>query len=275
MRLCVWNSSGVTKRSMAACFRVGCRYWPMVRKSTSSGAEIVHHRQHFVARLAEPDHDAGLGEKPRVERLGAREQIERVAIVGAGADTPVERRHGLDIVVEHVRCRLRHTIRPRPPCAKSQGSTLRCWSSGMPAGWREWSRRNGRHRRRRDRRDRPRSPPHGRGRARRPPEPTRNGSVSSSAPGLPVRTLQKAHARVQVSPMIMKVAWRLPQHSPIFGQAASSHTVTRRCARRISRVASKSCAPGALTRIQGGFGRTGVSGSRAFSGWRGRADTSA
>src|SRR4029077_10399215 len=39
------------------------------------GAEIVHHRQHVVARLAEPDHDAGLGEKPRVERLGAREQI--------------------------------------------------------------------------------------------------------------------------------------------------------------------------------------------------------
>ena len=29
-------------------------------------------------------------------------------------------------------------------------------------------------------------------------------------------------------------------------------------------------APGALRRIQAGLGRTGVSGSRAFSGWRGR-----
>jgi hypothetical protein len=41
--------------------------------------------------------------------------------------------------------------------------------------------------------------------------------------------------------------------------------------RNVARVASNACAPGALTRIQGGFGITGVSGSRAFSGWRGRA----
>ena len=42
---------------------------------------------------------------------------------------------------------------------------------------------------------------------------------------MPVRTLQKAQARVHVSPMIMNVAWRLLQHSPMFGQPASSHTV--------------------------------------------------
>ena len=40
-------------------------------------------------------------------------------------------------------------------------------------------------------------------------------------------TLQKAQARVQVSPMIMKVACFFSQHSPIFGQPASSQTVTR------------------------------------------------
>src|SRR5919106_3171628 len=68
----------------------------------------------------------------------------------------------------------------------------------------------------------------------------------------------------------MKVVWRLAQHSPILGQAASSQTVVRRCLRKTPRVASKACAPGALTRIHGGLGRTGVSGSRAFSGWRGR-----
>ena len=44
---------------------------------------------------------------------------------------------------------------------------------------------------------------------------------------MPVRTLQKAQARVQVSPMIMKVACFFDQHSPMFGQPASSHTVTR------------------------------------------------
>ena len=102
-----------------------------------------------------------------------------------------------------------------------------------------------------------------------PPDPRR--LAGSSAPGLPVRTLQKAQALVQVSPRIITVACRLPQHSPIFGQAASSQTVLRRCVRKVARVSSKACAPGAFTRIQAGFGRTGVSGSRAFSGWRGRA----
>ena len=60
---------------------------------------------------------------------------------------------------------------------------------------------------------------------------TRSGSAASSAPGRPVFTLQKAQARVQVSPMIIMVAWRFSQHSPIFGQPASSQTVCRRCSR--------------------------------------------
>ena len=71
----------------------------------------------------------------------------------------------------------------------------------------------------------------------------------------------------------MKVAWRFSQHSPIFGHAASSQTVVRRRCRKTPRVPSKLGAAGALTLIQGGLGRTGVSGSRAFSGWRGRAVT--
>ncbi len=40
---------------------------------------------------------------------------------------------------------------------------------------------------------------------------------ASSGPGIPVRTLQKAQARVQVSPMIIMVACACSQHSPIFG----------------------------------------------------------
>ena len=52
---------------------------------------------------------------------------------------------------------------------------------------------------------------------------------------MPVLTLQKAQARVQVSPRIITVACFLVQHSPMFGQAASSHTVLR-LRRRISRL---------------------------------------
>ena len=65
---------------------------------------------------------------------------------------------------------------------------------------------------------------------------TRWGSVGSSASGSPVLTLQKAQARVQVSPMIIMVAWRTDQHSPMLGQAASSHTVVRPCALTMPRV---------------------------------------
>ena len=60
---------------------------------------------------------------------------------------------------------------------------------------------------------------------------TCSGSASSSAPGSPVFTLQKAQARVQVSPMIIMVAWRFSQHSPMLGQPASSQTVCRPCSR--------------------------------------------
>jgi len=67
---------------------------------------------------------------------------------------------------------------------------------------------------------------------------TCSGSSASSAPGMPVLTLQKAQARVQVSPMIMKVACFLSQHSPMFGQPASSHTVTRPFSLTILRVSA-------------------------------------
>ena len=45
--------------------------------------------------------------------------------------------------------------------------------------------------------------------------------------GFPVLTLQKAHALVQVSPIIIKVACFLLQHSEIFGQLASWQTVCK------------------------------------------------
>ena len=85
-------------------------------------------------------------------------------------------------------------------------------------------------------------------------------AVRPAAAGRPVRTLQKAQARVQVSPMIIMVAWRFSQHSPMLGQPASSQTVCRPFSRTISRVRAYSGEPAARTRIQAGLGRTAVSG---------------
>jgi hypothetical protein len=84
--------------------------------------------------------------------------------------------------------------------------------------------------------------------------------------GLPVDTLQNAQARVQISPMIMKVACFLSQHSPMLGQPASSHTVTSLCSFTMARVSVYPFETGALTLIQLGFFRTSSSGLCAFSG---------
>ena len=54
---------------------------------------------------------------------------------------------------------------------------------------------------------------------------TRRGSSASSGSGLPVAIWQKSHRRVHWSPPIRKVASRSSQHSKMFGQPASSHTV--------------------------------------------------
>jgi hypothetical protein len=94
------------------------------------------------------------------------------------------------------------------------------------------------------------------------------GSSASSGPGRPVRTLQKAQARVHVSPMIMKVACFFVQHSPMLGQPASSQTVTSLFSRTMRLVSAHSAEPGAFTRIQAGLLCMGVSGRLAFSGWR-------
>ena len=83
---------------------------------------------------------------------------------------------------------------------------------------------------------------------------------------MPVRTLQKAQARVQVSPRIMKEACFFDQHSPMFGQPASSQTVTSLFSRTMSRVSAQAGEPGARTRIQSGLRSTGWSGRCAFSG---------
>ena len=56
-------------------------------------------------------------------------------------------------------------------------------------------------------------------------------------------TLQKAQARVQISPMIMKVACFLSQHSPMLGQRASSQTVASLCSRTIAALRRSPASP--------------------------------
>jgi len=75
--------------------------------------------------------------------------------------------------------------------------------------------------------------------------------------------VQKAQARVQTEPRIITVAWPLAQHSPMLGQAASSHTVLSRCVRISFRVVLYSGEVGALTRSQRGLGSRSL---RDFSG---------
>ena len=87
---------------------------------------------------------------------------------------------------------------------------------------------------------------------------TRSGSLGSSGAGRPVATLQKAQARVQTSPMIMKVACFCSQHSPMLGQAASWQTVERPLPSSSALVSRQSAEPGALTLIHAGLRRHGV-----------------
>ena len=64
---------------------------------------------------------------------------------------------------------------------------------------------------------------------------TRRGSSRSVVGGRPVSMAQKPQFRVQTLPRTMKVAVPSAQHSPWFGQRASSQTVCSDSA-RISRL---------------------------------------
>ena len=71
-------------------------------------AQIVHHLQHFVALLAKPDHDAGFGEDRRIDFLDPLQQPDRMEIARARPHVEIARRHGFQIVVEHVGLRRHH-----------------------------------------------------------------------------------------------------------------------------------------------------------------------
>src|SRR3546814_6515419 len=86
-----------------------------------------------------------------------------------------------------------------------------------------------------------------------------SGSVASGGLGRPWATSQNEQRRVQTSPRIMKVAVPWPRHSWMFGQLASSHTVTRRLARSFSLSLATELPDGIRTRIHEGLRNTGAS----------------
>src|SRR5471030_1840225 len=79
------------------------------------------------------------------------------------------------------------------------------------------------------------------------------GSLTSSGFGRPWPTSQNGQRRVQMSPMIMKVAVPPEKHSPRFGQDASSQTLCSLCLRSKALMRSTSGETGIRTRIQSGL----------------------
>ncbi|MDT4873956.1 hypothetical protein D3C80_1580130 [compost metagenome] len=79
------------------------------------------------------------------------------------------------------------------------------------------------------------------------------GSSASSGFGRPWPTSQKGQRRVQMSPMIMKVAVPPEKHSPRFGQEASSQTLCSLCLRSSCLIRATSGDAGISTRIQSGL----------------------
>jgi hypothetical protein len=223
------NSSGVTKLITAVMLAGRLQILADGQEIDIGGAQVVHQLQHFVPLLAEADHDAGLGEHGRVEFLDPLQQADRMEIAGAGADR--------QIVADGTVSRLWLKTSGLAATTRSSAPSLRRKSgvriSMVVAG-----------RRRAD------GPDH-LAKCSAPPSARSSRSTEVMTTWLrPIfftalatllrllaverqrhagRTLQKAQARVQISPMIMKVACFLSQHSPIFGQPASSQTVTRCC----------------------------------------------
>ena len=165
------------------------------------------------------------GDLQRHRLGGLRARRSERCVSSALADRLLEPLDGLDVVVEDVRACLHHRPQRRVLAVEVGDEHLDAHAGRTRAEARGSSpRRCGRHRRagRRGRRSsRPRAP----GPSRGPPPRRGAARPSSSQLGRPVFTAQKPQARVQVSPRIMTVAVRCSQHSPMFGQRASSQTV--------------------------------------------------
>src|SRR4051812_35392755 len=68
-------------------------------------AQVAHHGEDLVILLAEAHHQPGLGRHVGVDALEFLQQAERMRIIATRPRAPVEARHGLEIVVHHIRRR--------------------------------------------------------------------------------------------------------------------------------------------------------------------------
>ena len=94
--------AGVTKSSDLGVARGRLEILAHGQEIDVGGAHVVHHLMDFEPLLAQPDHDARLGEDRRIVPLHLLEQPQRGIIARAGADRRIEPRHGFEIVVVDV-----------------------------------------------------------------------------------------------------------------------------------------------------------------------------
>ena len=175
-------------------------------------------------RLAEPEDHPRLGGDVGGEALGEREDLHHALVAAAGAAALVEARDGLGVVVVDVGARLEHG---------ADGGLV-----PLEVGDEHLDRAGGNARA---------DLPDRLGEDERAEvgevvavhggddgvlqlisaiaAATRAGSSMSYLGGRPWATAQYAQFRVQTSPRIMNVAVPCSQHSPTFGQCASSQTV--------------------------------------------------
>ncbi len=78
------------------------------------GAQVVHHLQNLVPRLAQPDHDARFGERLGIHALGALEQFQAARVLRLRAHRAIETRHSLGVVVENFWLGVHHDLQRRP-----------------------------------------------------------------------------------------------------------------------------------------------------------------
>ena len=99
-------------------------------------AHVVHHLMNLEPLLAQPEHDARLGEDQRIVALDLFEQAQRGIVARARADRRIEPRHGFEVVVVDVGPGGDDRLDRRlASCCGNRGSGSRSW-------WRALSRRS-------------------------------------------------------------------------------------------------------------------------------------
>ena len=96
--------------STSWCLRVGCRYWPMVRKSTSAARRSSISCSTSFRSSPSPTMMPDLVNIVRIELLHLLQQADRGEVARARPHGEILRRHGFEIVVEHVGPRRDHDL---------------------------------------------------------------------------------------------------------------------------------------------------------------------